>query len=296
MRILLFLSPVLAAQQCCYRNLEHLNCRPLTRTVKLNESSSARNIEKMQESGELPVSAKTLQATTESYYREYNGRKGAERNDLLRNPEVLFQSLSRDAAMVRALRWIGSDPQVARVLDVGCGDGDSVWTLLRLGFQASNVSGVDIQKEKIARAKAGNPAVNFECADATSLEFQDETFDIAMESMMFLQLTDDDIAKRIAAEMIRVTRPGGILLVSDWRYSKPGSSEFKGVSARRIGELYQVGRRTEVCKRFRGPLVPPVGRFVSKYCSPAYFAIQAVLPFLAGHVVTVLRKRKTAGM
>lgn len=241
---------------------------------------------------ELLQPAENLQATVESYYREYNGRKGAERNDLLRNPEVLFQSLSRDAAMVRALRWIGSDPQAARVLDVGCGEGDSVWTLLRLGFQASNVSGVDIQREKIARAKASNPAVNFECADATRLGFQDETFDIAMESMMFLQLTDDDIARRIAAEMIRVTRPGGILLVSDWRYSKPGSSEFKGVSTRRIADLYQVGRKTEVCKRFRGPLVPPVGRFVSKYCSPAYFAIQAVFPFLAGHVVTVLRKRE----
>src|SRR5690242_20553309 len=108
----------------------------------------------------LPQAAENHQATVEEYYREYNGRKGAERNDLLRNPEVLFQSLSREAAMVRALRWIGTGPQAARVLDVGCGDGDSVWTLLRLGFQASNVSGVDIQKEKIARAKRSNPAVN----------------------------------------------------------------------------------------------------------------------------------------
>jgi ubiquinone/menaquinone biosynthesis C-methylase UbiE len=138
--------------------------------------------------------------------------------------------------------------------------------------------------------------VNFEVADATSLGFEDETFDIAMESMMFLQLTDDDMAKRIASEMIRVTRSGGILLVSDWRYSKPGSCEFKGVSERRIANLYQVGRRTQVCKRFRGPLVPPVGRFVSKYCSPAYFAIQALFPFLSGHVVTVLRKCKTTGI
>jgi ubiquinone/menaquinone biosynthesis C-methylase UbiE len=240
------------------------------------------------------TSEKTLRTATEECYQEYNARKGVGRNSLLNNPEVLFQSLARDAAMVRALRWIKPDPQSTRVLDVGCGDGDSVWILLRLGFEPANLFGVDIQEDKILQAKAINPLMKFECADATSLVFDDDTFDMAMESMMFLQLTEDDIARRIALEMIRVTKPGGILLVSDWRYSKPGSDEFKGVSPRRIADLYQVGTRTEVCRTFRGPLVPPVGRFLSKYFSPAYFAIHALFPFLAGHVITVLRKSKVS--
>jgi len=238
------------------------------------------------------LSTSELQSATHDYYAEYEARKGADRNSLLNNPEVLFQSLARDAAMVRALRWIKPDPQSTRVLDVGCGDGDSVWILLRLGFQPANLFGVDIQEDKILRAKATNPLVKFEFADATSLAFDDNTFDMAMESMMFLQLTEDDIARRIAAEMIRVTKPGGTLLVSDWRYSKPGSEEFKGVSPRRIADLYQVGTRTEVCRAFRGALVPPVGRFLSKYFSSAYFAVHALFPFLAGHMITVLRKRK----
>jgi ubiquinone/menaquinone biosynthesis C-methylase UbiE len=195
--------------------------------------------------------------------------------------------------MVRAMRWIKPHPQSARVLDIGCGDGDSLWILLRLGFEPANLFGVDIQEDKIAEARATNSLVNFACADATSLSYESETFDLAMESMMFLQLTDDDIARRIVAEMIRVTRPGGILLVSDWRYSKPGSQEFKGVSTRRIADLYQVGIQTEVCRRFRGPLVPPIGRFLSKHLPSAYFLVQAVMPFLAGQMITVLRKRKT---
>jgi SAM-dependent methyltransferase len=241
---------------------------------------------------ESPVSIDKLQTATEDYYREYNVKKGVDRNSLLHNPEVLFQSLARDAAMVRALRWINPNPQSARVLDVGCGDGDSLWIFLRLGFEPSNLFGVDIQEHRIAQAKATNPLVNFECTNATNLGFPDGTFDIAMESMLFLQLTDDDIARRIASAMLRVTKPGGILLVSDWRYSKPGSDEFKGVSPSRIADLYQIGTRTDVCRTFRGPLVPPVGRFLSKYLSSAYFAIHALFPFLAGHMITVLRKSK----
>src|SRR6266850_1054998 len=190
------------------------------------------------------LSTSELQSATHDYYAEYEARKGADRNSLLNNPEVLFQSLARDAAMVRALRWIKPDPQSTRVLDVGCGDGDSVWILLRLGFQPANLFGVDIQEDKILRAKATNPLVKFEFADATSLAFDDNTFDMAMESMMFLQLTEDDIARRIA-------------------------------------DLYQVGTRTEVCRAFRGALVPPVGRFLSKYFSSAYFAVHALFPFLA---------------
>src|SRR5216683_1214156 len=239
---------------------------------------------------ESPGSVNALRVATEQCYREYNARKGVGRNSLLQNPEVLFQSLAKDAAMVRAMRWIKPNPDSARVLDVGCGEGDSLWVVLRLGFEPANLFGVDIQEEKIIQAKATNPLVNFECADATSLGFDDETFDIAMESMMFLQLTDDEIARRIASEMIRVTKPGGVLLISDWRYSKPGSKEFKGVSRKRIKELYQVGKQTRVRRTFRGALIPPVGRFLSKHVPSAYFAVQKLMPFLTGQVVTVLEK------
>src|SRR5579864_2330366 len=107
-------------------------------------------------------SLKTLRTTTEDYYRDYNARKGADRNSLLHNSEVLFQCLARDAAMIRALQWIDPDPHSARVLDVGCGDGDSLWILLRLGFEPTNLFGVDIQENRIRKAKATNPLPTFE--------------------------------------------------------------------------------------------------------------------------------------
>ncbi len=238
------------------------------------------------------ATSEALRPATRDWYRNYYARKGADRNSLLRNPEVLFQNLAQDAALVRSLQSTELDPLSARVLDVGCGNGVSLWNLLRLGFKTSNLFGVDIQEDRILQAKAINPQVTFDCADATSLKFSDDTFDLVMESTLFLQ-TDDDVTRRIALEMIRVTKPGGILLVSDWRYAKPGSGA-KGVSSKRVAELYQVGIQTAKCQTFRGSLVPPLGRFLSRHLPSAYFVIQALFPFLTGHMVTILRKSKNS--
>jgi ubiquinone/menaquinone biosynthesis C-methylase UbiE len=242
---------------------------------------------------ETPESAASLKsplAETEGFYSEYYAKKGTDRNSLLHNPSVLFQVLAQDAAMIRALQSIHPDSQSMRVLDVGCGDGASLWLLLRLGFQPSNLVGVDIQEERILKARARHPHMAFECADATCLRFKDGSFDMVMESTMFIHATEDMLARGIAEEMMRVTKVGGILLLSDWRYAKPRNPHYKAVTVRRISDLFQVGKRTTVGHAFRGSLLPPVGRLLSGYCSSAYFLLQKVAPFLAGHVVTILRK------
>ena len=149
--------------------------------------------------------------------------------------------------MIRALRSTQLEPQKARVLDVGCGEGASLWLLLRLGFEPSQLFGVDIQEDRIRHARAKNSLLTFDCGDATALSFPDSAFDITMESTMFMQLTDEEVASRVAAEMVRVTKPGGKLLLSDWRYAKPGDLEYKALSRSRVTRLFQVGTSTRLC-------------------------------------------------
>lgn len=60
---------------------------------------------------------------TREWYREYYEKKGARRNDLLRNPEVLFQTLAYDRSVITAFRSTNVDPGAAQILDVGCGGG-----------------------------------------------------------------------------------------------------------------------------------------------------------------------------
>jgi ubiquinone/menaquinone biosynthesis C-methylase UbiE len=236
------------------------------------------------------TSAQTTQSATEEYYKDYDARKGADRNDLLRNPEVLFQFLALEASVIRALASVQPDPAKATVLDVGCGEGLSLLPLLRVGFTPSNLYGVDIRPEQIASARSRFPTIHFECTEASQLSFPDRTFDIVQESTMFLQMTDDGLAKKIAAEMVRVTKPGGHILLSDWRYSRPGTPEFKAVNKERITHLFSVGTDTSVERVVPGCLIPPVGRFLSKNLPALYFPVRAVFPFLAGQVTTVLKK------
>ncbi len=59
---------------------------------------------------------------------------------------------------------------------------------------------------------------------------------------------------------------------------------------RDLRRLFDVGKRTDLIAIERGALVPPIGRFLSASLSSLYFPVAAMLPFLVGQVVYVLRK------
>jgi ubiquinone/menaquinone biosynthesis C-methylase UbiE len=161
---------------------------------------------------------------------------------------------------------------------------------LGLGFPPANLRGVDIIADRIQEARARLPGVRFDVADATALPFADASFDVVFESTMFVQITDETMATKIAAEMLRVTRPGGHVMLIDWRYSKPGNSNYLGVSPRRIRRLFDLPARGDLVHTSRGSLIPPVGRFLSKYLPALYFPVSAVLPFMAGQTTSLIRK------
>ena len=105
-----------------------------------------------------------------------------------------------------------------QVLDVGCGTGDDARTIAGRVAGVS-VIGIDASDEKIREARArtlGLPRpVDFRVADAYALPFEDETFDACRADRVLHHLVDP--AKALA-EMARVTRPGGRVVVSDTDY------------------------------------------------------------------------------
>lgn len=223
-------------------------------------------------------------------YSKYYEQHNAGRNDLLANAEVAFQTFAFDHANIRALRAMDLDRDKARVLDVGCGSGAGLIQFLRLGFLPDQLAGIDISQERIDVAQRTLPSVEFKCESADALSYADAAFDIVFESTMFVLLPSEEIARAIAREMVRVTRPGGYLMLVDWRYSKPGTDVYRAMNRSRISELFEVGSRTTIVTRQRGALVPPLGRFFSRRMPSLYFLAQAMLPFAVGQVTTVLRK------
>lgn len=236
----------------------------------------------------------TTEAKTKQWYADYYEKHGVDRNDLLTNPEVLLQAFAFDRANIRALRHLRLNREEARILDVGCGSGQSLLFFLRLGFRSGNLAGVDVNGERIAVAMAELPNVDFRCESATNMSYDTATFDLVCESTMFVQLTDEQMAREIAREMVRVTKPGGFLLLTDWRYGKPGNPAYRALSKRRIADLFGVGSDTVLVCTERGALIPPVGRVLSRWAYGLYFLFQAAVPFAVGQTSTVLQKKESA--
>jgi ubiquinone/menaquinone biosynthesis C-methylase UbiE len=231
----------------------------------------------------------------EEWYRERYKERRAGRDNLLQNPEILFQSLAFDAGIIAAVRSTQVDPSSATILDIGCGSGGSLFNFLRLGFQPSRLYGIDILKGRLSVARARLPQIGFVRSNATNLGFSDNSFDIVLAASVFVTITHDGPAAKIAGEMLRVARLQGHLLLVDWRYSLPWDSRHRCLSRERIEKLFHVGSQSEVCRIFSGALIPPVGRFLSKHAPFAYFAVSFLFPLLVGQKVTVLKKMQQTG-
>ncbi len=227
---------------------------------------------------------------TRDWYGAYYRGKGSDRNDLRANRGVLFQTLASEAAVVRACYAIGHDPTRAKVLEVGCGAAGDLYQLLRLKYSPANVVGIDILAERIAEARSLYPQVRFVQGDASRMDFPDAAFDLVFESTMFATLPDDELSQGIAQEMIRVCRPGGYLLLVDWWMPKPGDPAYKALTRRRLRQLFSVGLETRLVGTYRGALVPPVGRWLSRFLPSLYFATARLFPFLVGQVAYLLQK------
>ena len=109
-----------------------------------------------------------------------------------------------------------------RVLDLGCGDGTTAVPLAQLGAE---VVGIDIARNLVdagnkRAVEAGlNRRLRFQEGDACNLEWVDDhAFDLTLSvfGAMFAPQPFD-----VAREMVRVTKPGGCIVMGNWIPNDP---------------------------------------------------------------------------
>src|SRR6266536_1755632 len=108
-----------------------------------------------------------------------------------------------------------------KVLDLGCGDGTTALAEAKLG---ADVLGVDIARNLVEAgnkraAKQGLTNVKFQEGDASNLEqLPDKSFDLVISifGAMFAPKPFE-----VAKEMVRVTRPGGRIVMGNWIPNDP---------------------------------------------------------------------------
>ena len=150
------------------------------------------------------------------------------------------------------------------VLDLGCGDGTTAVPEAQLG---ANVLGVDIASNLVAagneRAKAlGLTNLRFREGDASDLnELDDDSFDLVVSifGAMFAPRPAD-----VAKEVVRVTRPGGRIVMGNWIPGDPTlvaqilriSSAYSPPPPEGFVSPMTWGVEADVIERFTGAGVP----------------------------------------
>jgi ubiquinone/menaquinone biosynthesis C-methylase UbiE len=103
-----------------------------------------------------------------------------------------------------------------QVLDVGCGAGDDVQAMARLVAPIGRVVGLDSSQTMVEEARRRSEGlglpIDFISGDAHMLDFGDGTFSCARADRVFQHLEDP---KRALAELVRVTKRGGCIVVAD---------------------------------------------------------------------------------
>src|SRR3989442_8696368 len=118
---------------------------------------------------------------------------------------------SRTADLARLIPW-------EAVLDVGCGTGDLTLEVARRVGSSGLVAGIDAAPEMVARARQKarrhHLAIDFRAEPVEKLFFADQTFDVVVSSLVFHHLPDG-LKRQALAEIHRVLKPGGCLLLVD---------------------------------------------------------------------------------
>ncbi|OUM98036.1 MAG: bifunctional demethylmenaquinone methyltransferase/2-methoxy-6-polyprenyl-1,4-benzoquinol methylase [Firmicutes bacterium ZCTH02-B6] len=147
--------------------------------------------------------------------------------DLFRRVAPTYDFLNRLLSFRRDVGWrrftaakAGLAPG-ARVLDIATGTGDLAFELARYVGSEGQVVGLDFVEEMLVRARAKAQAYGlanicqFVQGNALDLPFPDDSFDAATIAFGLRNVTDRE---RCLAEMRRVVRPGGRVLILEFSH------------------------------------------------------------------------------
>ena len=207
----------------------------------------------------------------------------------------------RYAATGYAQRWAthsgGDSPTVAErdawlavavgqagvVLDIGCGDAGLALLLDRRNVRPERYIGLDLLEERVANARAAVPWGEFLVGSADQLPLPDASVDVVVAATLFSSLREPFLLRAVAAEIARVLRPGGRLVIYDLRYPSPRNRSVAPVRVSALKRLFPgwpIGLRSIT-------LLPPIARSRLGAGSRRYRFLASV-PFLRSHLAAVL--------
>lgn len=161
-----------------------------------------------------------------------------------------------------------------QILEIDCGSGDMLQTMIDVGALEENIHGVERIPRLVAELRRRYPRAHLFCEPFDRLDFHDARFDLVVCSDVFSRMAGTAQAENLAREIRRVLQPGGAVIWYDARYPQPGRS-FAG--AVRRGEIRRLFRRSDVVVR-TCTLLPSVASRLGPFSERIYPLLAAVPP------------------
>lgn len=168
-----------------------------------------------------------------SYFDEASWRPSAGRKLLVAERRRLVERLVGD---------LETPVPELTICDVGCGSGADLEHWRSLGVAEERLFGTELLPVRADSSRRALPRATIASVDGFQLPFADASFDLVTASLVLSTIRDDGNRRRLASEMWRVTREGGLLAIYDFRVRKPWNRNVVAIRGAELAEA--LGRPT----------------------------------------------------
>lgn len=222
----------------------------------------------------------------ESIEQAYARRAAADPRYHPLNPAQFHALQERERVLAALLRRHGlSDTGRLAATELGCGGGQNLLGLLRLGFAAERLQGVELLPERLALARQLLPAaLRLVGGDAREADITPGSQDLVLLATVLSSVLDDGLQQALADTAWRWLRPGGVLICYDFAVDNPANRDVRGLPVARVRALWPAAVAADVR---RLTLAPPLARRLPPWLLTP---VNTLLPVLRTHRMTLLRK------
>lgn len=204
-------------------------------------------------------------------------------------PGELYMLQRREEETLRLLAKHGQANLAGlRILEVGCGRGAPLLDWCRWGATPSMLHGIDLMEPFIREGLSLLPSSNLIVGSADRLPYRDHAFQIVTQLTVFTSILSKKVRQSVAAEMCRVTAPGGLIVWYDFRYPSLRNPDVRAIGLRELRRLFP-GWSADVRSL---TLLPPLARKLARLSVSACRVLELTLPPLRSHYLAVLRKEE----
>jgi SAM-dependent methyltransferase len=198
----------------------------------------------------------------------------------------LLMIQERERLLAKLLRKGGwENLEELRVFEAGCSTGYNLRQLVQWGARPEHVAGIDLNPEAVEYCRSRSSEVRVHLGSADAIPEPPQSFDLALAFTLFSSVPEETVAAGIASELLRITRPGGLILVYDMRRKSPHNPNVHPITKQDLRRWFPGSRMLSRSIT----LAPPLARRVGSFAPWLYGPLAAIPPFRT-HTITIIRR------